>query len=415
MEKREIIESLSHVRRNLPFFRLIVVFSSSVEKDEAFIEKLLTLSIYDMYFRDEYGIEELEHWLKTPKTYADYNLETRDIKGVVTEEEKPKIQTTEPIPNPSSSTIPQHTSASPVTPPWDRKVRTEYRVFAAKVIVISGVKGGVGKTDVSINLAMAFRKHIHSARICLLDFDFPYGGIARVLSVAPDSHLGDWLMESRVATEESVRSRVVQAYGIDIIPMAIKLKDSLEFQRRQAEIMLDTLRKYHDVLIVDTSSFSEAALAAITIASEVILVCTHDVVSISATHAYKEDLIKLYGTNPEKMSLFLNMVPAYEDISKQKIAELFEDNARTGVSVIGYAPYDDLVRQYRNKRAIIYGERPDHSFPQGINMIMRSLGLDPVIPINPIDSFRRKTSGLMAAMQGIGKLPLTFSKFKKGS
>jgi MinD-like ATPase involved in chromosome partitioning or flagellar assembly len=197
--------------------------------------------------------------------------------------------------------------------------------------------------------------------------------------------------------------------------MAIKLKDSLEFQRRQAEIMLDTLRKYHDVLIVDTSSFSEATLAAITIASEVILVCTHDVVSISATHAYKEDLIKLYGTNPEKMSLFLNMVPAYEDISKQKIAELFEDNARTGVSVIGYAPYDDLVRQYRNKRAIIYGERPDHSFPQGINMIMRSLGLDPVTPINPIDSFRRKTSGLVTAMQGIGKLPLSFSKFKKGS
>ncbi|CAA7600095.1 Hypothetical protein DEACI_0745 [Acididesulfobacillus acetoxydans] len=37
------------------------------------------------------------------------------------------------------------------------------------------------------------------------------------------------------------------------------------------------------------------------------------------------DLCNLYGTNPEKMSLALNMVPVHEDISKQKIAELFEE------------------------------------------------------------------------------------------
>lgn len=416
MEKREIIESLSNIRRNLPAFRLIVVFPASLERDETFVSKLLTLSIYDMYFRDEYDVDDLERWLNTPKTYADYNVETRDIKGVVTEAEKPRMQDIEPIPNPSNAAETPHTAASPVTPSRNIKIRTEYRVFAAKIIVISGVKGGVGKTDVAINLAMAFRKHIQSARICLLDFDFPYGGIARVLSMAPDCHLGDWITESRVATEASVRSRTVQAYGIDIIPMAIKIKDSLKFQRRQAEIMLDTLRKYHDIIIVDTSSFSEPALAAITIASEVIFVCSHDIVGISATHAYKEDLIRLYGVNSEKMSLFLNLVPSIEDISKQKIAELFEDNATTGVSVIGYAPYDDLVRQYRNKRAIIYNERPEHSFSQGINMIMRSFGLDPATPINPLDNLRKKTNGFLTTVQGavqrVGKM--SFRKFGKG-
>jgi MinD-like ATPase involved in chromosome partitioning or flagellar assembly len=403
IEKQEIIESLGKVRKNLPNLRLIVIFPASLEKDEKFIAKLLTFSIYDMYFRDECDIDDLETWINNPKTYANYNIKTHDVQGAVSGAEKPKIHSVE--------------TALTNVPPRERQVRREYRVFASKVIVLSGVKGGVGKTDIAINLAMAFRKQIDSARICLLDFDFPYGSITRALNIAPDSHLGDWLTESKIITEESVRSKTSQAYGLDIIPMAIKIRDSLEFQRRQAEMMLDTLRKYYDVIIVDTSSFSEPALAAITIASEVIFVCTHDIVSISATHAYKEDLCNLYGIIPEKMSLFINMAPAYEDISKQKIAELFEDNNQSGIPVIGYAPYDDTVRQYRNKRAIIYNENPEHSFSQGINMIMRSFGLDPVSGINPFDNFKRKTEGFLTTVQGAlqnaGKI--SFSKFKRNS
>ncbi|SHN66299.1 AAA family ATPase [Desulfitobacterium chlororespirans] len=402
MEKREIIESLGVVRKNLPNLRLIIIFQKPLEKDENFISKLLTLSIYDMYFRDEYDLDDLQNWLRISKSYADYNVEVNDIKGNLNEAEKPKISGIEP--STESDRVTPTASASLASPPWngrERKVRTEYRVFAAKIIVISGSKGGIGKTDIAINLAMAFRKHIQSAKICLLDFDFPYGGIARMLNIAPDAHLGDWLTQSKVITEEAVRSKTVQAYGIDFVPMALKIKDGLEFQRRQAEIMLDALRKYYDIIIVDTSNFTESALAAITIASEVIFVCTHDIVSISATHAYKEDLCKLYGVNPDKMSLFLNMVPGHEDISKQHIAEVFEDNPQTGVPIIGYAPYDDLVRQCRNKSAILYEERPEHKFSQGINMIMRSFGLDPATPINPMDKLRNKTGGLLSNLTSV--------------
>lgn len=398
-EKREIIESLTKVRKNLPNLRLIVIFPVSLEKDENFISKLLTLSIYDMHFCDAYDIDDIENWFNHPKNYGDYNIETKDIKGTISETEKPKIQAVE-------QAVENEAIRSPGPPQPKPRVYKEYRAFAAKIVVITGVKGGVGKTDITVNLAAAFKEHIQNARICLLDFDFPYGGIARVLGLTPDSHLGDWITHSKVITEESVKSRVVHAYGIDIIPMAIKIQDSMEFQRRQAEVMLDALRRYYDVIIVDTSSFSEPALAAIGIASEVFFVCTHDIVSISATHAYKEDLINLYGVNPDKMSMFLNMVPTVEDISKQKIAEIFEDTPETGIPIIGYAPYDDTLRQYRNKRALIYNEKPGHSFSEGINMIMRSFGIEPGIAMNPIDSARRKAGGIMQVVQRISKLSL---------
>lgn len=386
MERKEIIELLTRVRKNLPELRLIVVLPEQLKQDETLISKLLTLSLYDMHFKDEYDVNDLEQWISHPKSYADYNIETNDIKGSVGE--KPKLQ---------SVVVEKQQSKQ------ERRqiVQREYRAFAAKVIVISGVKGGVGKTDIAINLAMALKKNVNSARVCLLDFDFPYGGVSRALDMCPDCHLGDWLTQSKPLTEQGVKNKVSTFAGLDVIPMAIKIKDSLEFQQRQAEAMLDALRKYYDVIIVDTSNFSEPALSAITISSEVIFVCTHDIVSISATHAYKEDLVRIYGVRAEKMSMFLNMVPAHEDITRDKIAELFEDNDDTGVPIIGYAPYDDIVRQHRNKRAIMYNELPYHAYSKGINMILQSLGIEATTKDvnNTVVAVKDKISGIIGAIQ----------------
>ena len=392
MERKEIIELLTRVRKNLPELRLIIVLPEQLKQDETLLSKLLALSIYDMYFMDEYDVNDLEQWIVNPKSYADYNINTNDLKGTVGG--KTKIQ-------------------SIVVESQNRQerrqiVQREYRAFAAKIIVVTGVKGGVGKTDISINLAMAFKNNVKSARVCLLDFDFPYGGVSRALDMCPDCHLGDWLTQSKPLTEQGVKSKVSTFNGLDVIPMAIKIKDGLDFQQRQAEAMLDALRKYYDVIIVDTSNFSEPALSAITISSEVIFVCTHDIVSISATHAYKEDLVRIYGVRSEKMSMFLNMVPANEDISKEKIAELFEDNDDTGVPIIGYAPFDDIVRQHRNKRAIMYEEMPSHPYSKGINMILQSLGLEAKTVTkhnikDTVDTMKNKIGDVMGAIQKLKK------------
>lgn len=103
MSKREIIESLSKVRKNLPNLRLVVIFPISLEKNETFIAKLLTLSIYDMYFRDEYDIDDLESWIANPKNYGNYNIQTGDIRGALTETKRSK-----PLLAPVSPSTPIH-------------------------------------------------------------------------------------------------------------------------------------------------------------------------------------------------------------------------------------------------------------------------------------------------------------------
>jgi len=95
-EKKEIIEALTIVRRNIPALRLILVLPASLEKDDNFISKLLTLSIYDMYFKDEYSIDDLDYWLSHPKSFANYNINNSNITGGIGDKTKVKIQDEKP-------------------------------------------------------------------------------------------------------------------------------------------------------------------------------------------------------------------------------------------------------------------------------------------------------------------------------
>lgn len=101
ISKKEIIDCLGKIRKNLTNLRLIVILPETLEKDEMFIAKLLTFSIYDMYFKEKYDIDDLELWISTPKNFSNYNIETEDIRGTLIEAEKPKLQgleATKPIP-----------------------------------------------------------------------------------------------------------------------------------------------------------------------------------------------------------------------------------------------------------------------------------------------------------------------------
>lgn len=271
-----------------------------------------------------------------------------------------------------------------------KEIRTEYKAFAAKILTVASMKGGVGKTTIAINLAVAIREHTRT-KIAILDFDFPYGGVAQALNVERTAHLGDWLNKTGPAiTPLGVKQRVIEYEGIDIIPMATRVTDSLNFQKEQAEYLLDILKKVYDVIIVDTSNLTDPALIAIERSTEVILVTDHDKVAITNTHQYKRDLIGLYGNEHSKMSIFINKVPDDEDVSKEDIATVFEDE-EDSTPVIGYAPFDDLVRIYRNQGKVIYLHESAHPLCLGIDMILHSLDIIPEEILNKRQSSGSKT------------------------
>ncbi len=130
VEKKEILNLLKTVRKNLPKLRIVLILPESIEKDEAFINKLLTLSIYDMYFIDEYELDDLEKWLNNPKSYANYNIETKDVKGNL--EGRAKI-----------------------TSEKEERKQTVYleKIIGTGFICVVGARRGVGATTIAVAIA----------------------------------------------------------------------------------------------------------------------------------------------------------------------------------------------------------------------------------------------------------------------
>ena len=396
-----------------------IIIYANEQEGHPFLGEVVRMGIYNIFVKkshsDSIHISELIGRIENPLSFADAShfleVDTSIKWDKKTEKPPNKIEIikeqTEVVPNDKERKEKQEkllvNTIKHLSKLSQKEIRTQYRAFASKAIVVTSMKGGIGKTDVSINLAAALKEHTNVNRICVVDFDFPYGGIAAALNLTRSRDLGDWLLkETDKITEVGVKSKVVQHANIDFIPMSLRLKDGLKFQELHAELLIDILKRYYDIVIIDTSGFSKPALVALERASEIILITSHDIVSISTCIAYKEDLINMYGIDYEKVSLFINQVPKNEDITKETIASMFEDHEENSIPVIGFAPYDDVVRQYRNRGDFIYIEKPNHTFSKGIDMILESLEIIPTTSIKKRQSENKESriSSLISKIKG---------------
>jgi flagellar biosynthesis protein FlhG len=116
---------------------------------------------------------------------------------------------------------------------------------------ITSGKGGVGKTNVVVNLAVALARLRH--RVVVLDADFGLGNVDVLLGLAPASHLGHVL-----SGDKSMREVIVEGpEGIHIIPASSGLRELTtlgETHWRRLEDGLRELALDYDFLLVDTAA-----------------------------------------------------------------------------------------------------------------------------------------------------------------
>ncbi|WP_240377257.1 AAA family ATPase [Bacillus piscicola] len=435
--KEAVYQHLKNVRFYRENLRLIVMFPEMIKHDKEFISKIAQLMIYDIHFNDSIDAHDLVSWINQPKGFqyverllTDYKAtdeeeeistpnfyETEEeefedgdtleekfrkrkirdatkstrpkkpLSGIFSTKEKNKEDSNDITKNSSSSETDKKNEprqynilkniseiAVQFTNRQTPEIHYEYRSFSSKVMVVTGTKGGIGKTDVTINLAAALKEHTFIDRICIVDLGFPYGSIAAALDLNRTSNVSNWRLASKKVTEEGLKNMVVSREGMDFIPLPLNIRESFDFQVEHAGFMIDVLKNFYDVILVDTAGFTPVTKLMLERATDIIMLVTHDVASISQCLALKEDIIRSFGIDYEKISIFLNQVPKTEDISKGTIAEALEDSPFPS-PIIAYAPYDDMVRRFRNRGEWIYYEKPHHSFSLGIDMVLDGLGL----------------------------------------
>jgi MinD-like ATPase involved in chromosome partitioning or flagellar assembly len=152
-----------------------------------------------------------------------------------------------------------------------------------RVVSVFAPKGGVGKTTVSVNLAVALHEQTR-ARVLLFDADVGVGNVTSVLAVPYRMGLADLADSSPEEWTDAAFEQCVAVHEASGVRVLTWGSDPAESERITVDLLLAALRwakAHHSYVVVDTHpGYDDRTMAMLTLASEILLVVTPEVGAI---------------------------------------------------------------------------------------------------------------------------------------
>jgi flagellar biosynthesis protein FlhG len=170
-----------------------------------------------------------------------------------------------------------------------------------RIITVTSGKGGVGKTNTSVNMALAYARM--GKKVVVMDADLGLANVNVMLNVVPKFTL------YHVIRKQKSMKEIIQTtdYGIQIVAGASgvsKIANLTEEERQNFIDELDTLSNA-DIIIIDTSAgVSSNVLDFIAAADEAVIITTPEPTAI--TDAY--GIIKIIATEIDNLNMGLKLV-----------------------------------------------------------------------------------------------------------
>ncbi|MCT4618632.1 MAG: MinD/ParA family protein [Marinisporobacter sp.] len=209
----------------------------------------------------------------------------------------------------------------------------------ARVITITSGKGGVGKSNFTINLALALSKLGY--KVTILDADLGCANIDVILGIIPKYTLVH-VMRREKTLEEVIAEG---PKGIRLISGGSGLKELTALTEEQINDLMSNLRnlgKNTDFILIDTGAgINNSVLSFIEAASEIILVTTPEPTSITDAYAVLKNtildddekivrvLVNRVENNEEGLEIFnkLNMASQkFLNMTLQRLGYLYDDH-----------------------------------------------------------------------------------------
>lgn len=240
----------------------------------------------------------------------------------------------------------------------------------ARIITITSGKGGVGKTNISVNLALYLAEQ--GCRTCLFDADMGLANADILLGIYPDLTLEDVILEKIPVTDVLVKDYM----GIDIVPGSSGLERLADPKQEELDYLTKALSELegYDFLLIDTSAgISKNVVSFCMASSEIIIVVTPEPTSL--TDAYS--LLKILCLNGLKGSVMVainqcrNLEVSSLVYSKFKAA--VEKYLPVKVRPLGTILMDDHVQEAVKKQKPFISLFPNSNAAKGIKNMGRHL------------------------------------------
>jgi len=216
------------------------------------------------------------------------------------------------------------------------------RLVCPRVLSVTSGKGGVGKTNVVANLALAFTQM--GKRVLVFDADLGLANIDVLLGLTPQ-----YSIEHLLSGEKSFFDILVRGPGgMSILPASSGVFDLVDLDDHQKIFLLnelDLVVEEVDILLIDTcAGISSNVMYFNTAAQDSIVVVTPEPTSITDAYA----LIKVLSTKFKKKHFMalVNFVPNAQEAEEvyrriSLVAERFLESI--SIEYLGFIPRDEKI------------------------------------------------------------------------
>jgi flagellar biosynthesis protein FlhG len=217
-----------------------------------------------------------------------------------------------------------------------------------QVIAVTGGKGGVGKTNVSVNLGVALAQR--GRRVMLLDADLGLANVDVLLGLKPR-----FTLEHVLAGERELDEIIIEGpAGLRIVPAASGVAGMADLPPAVYGGLIHAFGQLAvdlDVLLVDTAAgVSEAVMSFARAAQEVLVVVCDEPASLADAYA----LIKLLSTRHgvSRFRVLSNMVRRARDGRDlfAKLLAVCDQYLDVVLEFAGTVPFDDYLRKAVQRR-----------------------------------------------------------------
>jgi pilus assembly protein CpaE len=175
------------------------------------------------------------------------------------------------------------------------------------IVAVFSPKGGVGRTTVAVNLAVAAAAEL-GKKVVLVDGSFQFGDVGVLLNLNPkNKSIADLVPELEAGEVESLDTFVINhSAGIRVLlaPPAPEMAELIT--PAGVRKVLEKLRAEHDLVFVDcTSSFNDTTLAILDMADVILTMLSLEITSIKNMRLFLEVADQL-GYEKPKVKLVLN-------------------------------------------------------------------------------------------------------------
>ncbi len=212
----------------------------------------------------------------------------------------------------------------------------------SRVIAVTSGKGGVGKTSLSVNLALQFQEQ--GQRVVILDADFGLANVEIMLGIRPQYNLADLIYNNK-SIEEIITEGPM---GVGFISGGSGVQDLVNLDKEKLKKLIAKLVKLdslYDVIIIDTGAgIADSVIEFVLSSPEVLLVVTPEPTSITDAYSLLKAVNRKKEFNREQKSIKVvaNRVESDEEGREiyEKISVVASKFLNIDMEYLGHIPQD---------------------------------------------------------------------------